>query len=206
MTWLSSFFNFNSTSFLLAAGYIGLFAGVFAETGFLVGLFLPGGETLIFTASILASLGFFNIWIVVGISFFAAVFADSLEYTLGKRYGPRIFTRDGSRWFDAAYIDRSRAFFEKYGSKTVLFARFLPFIRTLAPAFAGVGDMSYSRFAFYNIAGAALWVGAMCASGYWLGAAFPRADQYFASAVIAIAIVSTIASWLTVRRHQRYGR
>ena len=205
MTWISSLLHFNFTSFLLAAGYIGLFAGVFAETGFLIGLFLPGGETLIFTASILASLGFFNIWIVAGISLFAAIFADSLEYTFGKRYGPRVFAREGSKWFDTTYIDRSRTFFETYGAKTVLFARFLPFIRTLAPAFAGVGNMGYSRFAFYNIVGAALWVGVMCASGYWLGAAFPRADQYLAAAVVAIAIISTGASWLTVRRHRKQG-
>ena len=206
MTWLSSLFHFNFTSFLLAAGYIGLFAGVFAETGFLVGLFLPGGETLIFTASILASLGFFNIWMVAGISFLAAVFADSIEYAFGKRYGPRVFVKEGSRWFDTAYIDRSRTFFEKYGTKTVLFARFLPFIRTLAPAFAGVGEMSYSRFAFYNIAGAALWVAVMSAAGYWLGAAFPRADQYLASFVIAVAVLSTLASWFTVRRHRQRGQ
>lgn len=194
--------TFNVASFLLAAGYIGLFVGVFAETGFLIGLFLPGGETLIFTAALLASAGYFNIWIVVAISFLAAVLADSLEYAFGRKYGPRVFVKEGSRWFDKHHIERARIFFDRHGPKTILVARFLPFIRTLAPAFAGVGEMGYSRFAIYNVVGAALWVPAMAAAGYWLGQAFPHADQYLAAFVVAVAVISTLVSWIFIRRHQ----
>ena len=203
ITSLNSFFHFNSAAFLLAAGYIGLFAGVFAETGFLIGLFLPGGETLIFTAAVLASIGYFNIWIVALISFLAAVFADSVEYGFGRRYGPRVFTKEGSRWLDRSYIDRSKEFFDRHGPKTIIISRFLPFIRTLAPAFAGVGKMSYPRFALYNIAGAALWVAVASAMGYWLGMVFPNAEQYIAGFVIVVAIASIFTSWLMVHRHRK---
>jgi membrane-associated protein len=200
---LTSFFHFDLTSFLLAAGYIGLFAGVFAETGLLIGLVLPGGETLIFTAAILAAAGYFNIWAAMLISFVAAVIADSTEYAFGKKYGPRVFVKEGSRLFDKEHIVRAREFFAHYGPKTVVIARFLPFIRTLAPAFAGVGDMGYAQFVVYNIAGALIWVPAMAAAGYWLGAAFPRADQWLAAGVVFIAALSTLGSWFAVQRHRK---
>ncbi len=199
---LISFFHFDLTSFLLAAGYVGLFVGVFAETGLLIGLILPGGETLIFTAAILAAAGYFNIGAVLLISFIAAVTADSVEYAFGKKYGPRVFVKEGSRLFKREHIVRAREFFAHYGPKTVVIARFLPFIRTLAPAFAGVGNMRYARFLAYNIIGALLWVPAMAAAGYWLGAAFPHADQWLAAGIVLVAALSTIGSWLFVKRHK----
>jgi membrane-associated protein len=195
-------FSFNLTNFLLAAGYLGLFAGVFAETGFLIGVILPGGETLVFTAALLASQGYLNIWAVALLTFIAAVTADSLEYAFGRKYGPRVFKKEGSRFFDKKYVDETRAFYERYGGKTLILARFLPFIRTFAPAFAGVGKMDYGRFAAYNIAGGALWAASVSALGYYLGQVMPNATHYLIAVALAIAVASAVVSWLMIRRQR----
>jgi membrane-associated protein len=194
--------SFNLTNFLLAAGYLGLFAGVFAETGFLIGVILPGGETLVFTAALLASQGYLNIWAVALLTFIAAVTADSLEYAFGRKYGPRVFKKEGSRFFDKKCVDETRAFYERYGGKTLILARFLPFIRTFAPAFAGVGKMDYGRFAAYNIAGGALWAASVSALGYYLGQAMPNATHYLIAVALAIAVASAVVSWLMIRRQR----
>lgn len=197
------FYHFDFTGFLLTAGYLGLFAGVFSETGFLFGLLLPGGEMFIFTASVLAAMGFFNIWAVVGISILAAVLADNLEYAFGKRYGPRAFSKKEARFFKEEYVERTRTFFQNYGAKTIFVARFLPFIRTLAPAFAGMGKMPYRIFSGYNIAGAATWVACMSALGYFLGEAFPHAYQYLIAVILAVAFASTVVAWWAVKKHRK---
>lgn len=201
-----SFTLFNLTGFLLAAGYLGLFVGVFAETGFLIGVVLPGGETLVFTAALIASRGYLNIWIVAILTFVAAVTADSLEYAFGKKYGPRVFIKESSRFFDKKYIDETHSFYERHGGKTLILARFLPFIRTLAPAFAGVGKMPYGRFVAYNIAGGALWAASICALGYYLGGTLPNATQYLIAIVLIFAAASAVLSWFTMRRRRTHER
>ncbi len=197
---------FDATNLLLAAGYLGLFIFVFMETGLLIGLVLPG-ETLVFTAGFLSSLGDFNIAAVVVIVFVAAVLADSAEYLVGKKYGAKIFDQRRSLFFDRAYIDEAARFYEKHGGKTILLARFLPFIRTLAPLFAGIGKMRYSSFAAYNVAGAAAWAASIGLLGYFLGRLVPNADQYAVWFVLAIAVVSLIPPvWALLNDRDRRRR
>lgn len=181
----------NATTLLFAAGYVGLFALVFMETGLLIGLILPG-ETLVFTAGFLSSAGNFNIFAVIGIVFCAAVLADSTEYFLGNKYGMKVFDRDKSLFFDKEYVSQAEDFYKKHGGKTVLLARFIPFVRTLAPLFAGIGKMRYSLFIAYNVVGAFAWATCISMLGYFLGKAVPNADQYALWFVLGIALVSLV--------------
>ena len=146
--------SFNATAFLLAAGYLGLFFLIFIETGLVIGLIVPGGETLAFAAGLLSSLGDFNLFVVIAIIFCAAVLADSAEYALGRKYGTKVFSEKRSLFFDEAYVKEAEDFYQKHGGKTILIARFVPFVRTLAPLFAGIGKMRYSLFVTYNVIGA----------------------------------------------------
>jgi membrane-associated protein len=188
----------NTTELLLTVGYIGLFGLIFAETGLIIGLVLPGGETLAFTAGFLSSLGDFNIWIVIAIVFCAAILADSAEYAVGKKYGASIFDKSHSLFFDKAYITEAEDFYAKHGGKTILLARFLPFIRTLAPLFAGIGKMRYSSFVAWNLIGAFIWATGISLLGYSLGRIVPNADQYALWIVVAIALISLISPIMAV--------
>ena len=141
---------------LKTAGYAGLFGIVFAESGLLLGFFLPG-DSLLFTAGFLASQDFFNIWILIIGCFLAAVIGDSVGYTFGKKVGPKIFTREDSLIFRKHNLEHARIFYEKHGGKAVILARFLPIVRTFAPILAGVGVMRYASFLFYNVIGGIMW-------------------------------------------------
>lgn len=176
---------------ILAVGYIGLFAIIFAESGLLIGFFLPG-DSLLFTAGFLASQGYFDIGALVALSFVAAVLGDSVGYTFGYRVGPRIFTRDDSWFFNKNHLARAEAFYERHGGKTIILARFMPVIRTFAPIVAGVGRMRYSLFLFYNVAGGALWGIGMPSLGYFLGNVIPDADRYIVYIVLFIILTSFI--------------
>jgi len=179
---------FNTTQFLQTAGYIGLFLMIYAETGLLVGLVLPG-ENLLFTVGLLSSLGYFNIWIVIPVTFAAAVLADSTGYALGKKYGRSVFTKRHSLFFNQAYIEKSEQFFQKHGGKAVILGRFLPFIRTLTPIFAGIGQLRYKTFLIYNIIGAFVWTVVVALSAYFLGKAIPDANHYVIWLAIAVVII-----------------
>ncbi len=174
-----------------ALGYLGIAAVIFTETGLLVGIVLPG-DSLLFSAGFVASLGYGAIVPLVAFSFLAAVLGDSTGYALGKKYGPKIFSKEQSLFFDKQHVARAEAFYKKHGGKTIILARFLPVIRTFAPVLAGVGSMRYRTFLAYNIAGAALWTGSMTLAGYFLGTAIPNADRY----VLPIIAVIVIASFL----------
>ncbi len=192
-----NFLNINAAALLLTVGYIGLFALVFAETGLLIGLILPG-ETLVFTAGFLSSLGDFNIIVVMIVIFCAAVLADSAEYAFGKKYGVKIFDRRRSVLFDEKYVSEAEDFYKKYGGATIVISRFLPFIRTLAPLFAGVGNMRYPTFVIYNVAGALAWSTSISLTGYFLGQIIPNADQYAAWFVLGIAVFSLMSPLLSL--------
>jgi membrane-associated protein len=182
---------FNATTLLLTAGYVGLFAFVFMETGLLIGLILPG-ETLVFTAGFLSSVGDFNIFAVIGIVFCAAVLADSTEYFLGKKYGMKVFDREKSLFFDKEYVNQAEDFYKKHGGKTIFLARFIPFVRTLAPLFAGIGNMRYSLFITYNVVGAFIWATCISLLGYFFGKIVPNADQYALWLVLGVALISLV--------------
>ena len=141
---------FDVTSFIKTAGYIGVAGIVFAESGLLVGFFLPG-DSLLFTAGFLASQGYINIHLLAVLVFIAAVAGDSVGYSLGRQIGPKIFNREKSLFFNKRHADRAHNFYVKHGGKAVTLARFLPVVRTFAPTIAGVGHMKYRKFLAYNI-------------------------------------------------------
>ncbi|MDP3769729.1 MAG: VTT domain-containing protein [bacterium] len=194
---METFFSIDLPSFIKAAGYAGLFAVVFAESGLLIGLFFPG-DSLLFTAGFLASQGFFHIALLAGLTFIAAVVGDSVGYTFGRRLGPRIFQRENSLLFNKEHLERAKRFYEAHGGKTIILARFMPVVRTFAPILAGVGKMHYPTFLFYNVVGGVLWAVGLTSLGYALGSLIPGIDQYLIPIVLAIIIISVLPSVVAV--------
>jgi membrane-associated protein len=183
-------------------GYGVLFAIVFAETGLLVGFFLPG-DSLLVTAGLVAASGALNIWELNAFLIVAAVLGDSVGYTIGRRLGPRIFTREKSLLFNPAHVERTRRFYARHGAKTIVIARFVPIVRTFAPTVAGVGQMEYRRFVFYNVAGGIGWVLSMTWAGYLLGQSIPNIGDHVhwvAGIVVALSMIPIAIELLRERR------
>jgi membrane-associated protein len=183
-------------------GYLLLVAIVFAETGLLIGCFLPG-DSLLITAGLLAAAGHLNIWWINGLLIAAAIIGDSVGYAIGARLGPRIFTREKSLLFNPQHVLRTRHFYEKYGPKTIVIARFVPIIRTFAPVLAGVGMMEYRRFLTYNVLGGIGWVVSMSWAGYLLGQAVPNISRHMHVLVIVIIVLSCVPIAVEVYRERR---
>lgn len=159
--------------FIQWASIIGVAAVVFAESGLLIGFFLPG-DSLLFATGFLIHAGLLpvNIHLAVLIIFIAAVLGDSVGYTFGRRMGPRIFSRKDARLFKQEYVQRAQEFYEKHGGKTIIIARFVPIVRTFAPIVAGAGKMDYRRFLAFNIIGGFLWAVGITYAGFFLGGLF----------------------------------
>jgi len=183
-------------------GYAVLVGIVFTETGLLVGFFLPG-DSLLVTAGLVAAAGGLNIWWVNGLLIVAAIVGDSVGYAIGARLGPRLFTREQSLLFNPRHVERTRRFYECHGAKTIVIARFVPIIRTFAPVVAGVGQMRYRRFLFYNVAGGVGWVTSMTWMGYLLGRAVPNIADYIHIVVIVVIVVSMIPIVVEILRERR---
>jgi len=183
-------------------GYVVLAAIVFAETGLLVGFFLPG-DSLLITAGLVAATGALDIWWLNVLLVAAAVAGDSVGYAIGARVGPRLFTREKSWLFNPRHIVRTREFYERHGAKTIVIARFVPIIRTFAPVVAGVGQMSYRRFLFYNVAGGLGWVLSMTWAGYLLGNVVPNIDRHIHIVVIVVIVLSVIPIAVEIVRERR---
>lgn len=194
---------FDLVSLVESVGYLGIFAIIFAESGILIGFFLPG-DSLLFTAGFLASQGFLSIIPLIILLFIAAVAGDAVGYLFGKKVGPKIFSRPKSFWFNPTHIEKTRTFFERYGAKTILLARFLPAVRTFAPIMAGVGGMSYRIFATYNAIGALAWAGGVTLLGYFFGQIIPNPDRYLIPVVLAIIILSVLPTvWQIVKEKRK---
>jgi len=148
--------------------YFGLFFIVFAETGLAIGFFLPG-DSLLVVAGLFAAAGKLNLWIMWISLFVAAVIGDAVGYYSGKKMGKAIFSRPKSRLFNPKHLEKAHAFYEKYGGKTIIIARFVPIVRTFAPIVAGAANMTYKNFITYNVVGGFLWVTSMLLAGYFLG-------------------------------------
>ena len=172
-------------------GYVALVAIVFTETGLLIGFFLPG-DSLLITAGLVAAAGGLDIWLLGGLLSVAAIAGDSVGYAIGYRTGPRIFTRDDSRWFSRMHLVRTREFYERHGGKTIVLARFIPIIRTFAPVVAGVGRMEYRRFLAYNVVGGIGWVTSLTWAGFLLGQAIPDIGRYIHIVIGVVIALSTI--------------
>ncbi len=186
------FFGQDLAQFIQAVGLLGVFSIIFAESGLLIGFFLPG-DSLLFTAGVLASFGTFDFWVLMIGCIVAAIAGDSVGYTFGRRIGPRIFKREDSILFHKDHILRAQNFYAKHGGKAIVFARFMPAIRTFAPIVAGVGKMHYPTFLFYNIFGGIFWVTSLTTLGYFFGNAIPRDKiDLFIMPVLALIILASV--------------
>ena len=172
-------------------GYVILVAIVFCETGLLVGFFLPG-DSLLITAGLVAATGTLDIWLLNLLLIPAAIIGDSVGYAIGYRAGPRLFTKEESLLFSRKHLLRTREFYERYGGKTIVLARFIPLIRTFAPVVAGIGQMQYRRFLFYNVFGGFLWVVSLTWAGYLLGTLIPDISRYIHIVVVVVIVLSMI--------------
>ncbi len=183
-------------------GYALLFAVVFAETGLLVGFFLPG-DSLMFTVGVVAGAGKLDIVTVNIVLMAAAILGDGVGYALGRRTGPIIFHNPNSRFFRQEHLLRTKAFYEKHGGKTIIYARFIPIIRTFAPFVAGVAQMGYPRFLAFNIFGGIGWVFSLTMLGYQLGSV-PFVRRHFEKVIALIIVVSLLPvlreAWKARRR------
>jgi membrane-associated protein len=184
-----------------AFGTVGLFAIVFAESGLLFGFFLPG-DSLLFTAGLLASQGHLNFPVILVGCFVAAVVGDQVGYLIGQRSGPRMFNRPDSRIFKKEHVVRAQHFFDEHGSKTIVLARFVPIVRTFTPVLAGVGRMHYRTFVTFNVLGGLLWAAGVTTLGYVLGTTVPSIDRYLLPAIAVIVLLSVLPVLIEVRRNR----
>lgn len=184
---------FDPILIIKSVGIIGIIFIVFAETGLFFGFFLPG-DSLLFTAGIFASQGFFNIQILLIFCIIAAILGDTAGYWSGKKYGRRLFDRDSGFLFKKKRLYDAELFYEKHGKSTIIIARFVPMIRTFAPIVAGMGNMKYRSFLSYNIFGGIIWVSGLLLLGYFLGGIIPNPDTY----IIPIAVLIIVLSLLPI--------
>lgn len=187
---------------IVTFGTIGLLLIVFAESGLLIGFFLPG-DSLLFTAGLLASQGKLNFGVVLVGCVVAAISGDQVGYLFGRRVGPALFRRPDSRLFKQANVERSRAYFAEHGAKTIVLARFVPIVRTFAPILAGVGNMPYRTFVLFNVAGGLLWAAGLTTAGYVLGNTIPSIDRYLLPIVGGIVVLSFLPVLYELRKARR---
>lgn len=185
-----------------AVGLIGVVVIVFAESGLFFGFFLPG-DSLLFTAGFLASQDLISIWGLLILCFIAAVAGDTVGYWFGRKTGPMIFSKEESLFFQKKHIERADAFYKKYGKKTIVFARFVPIVRTFAPIVAGVARMDYKTFISYNLLGGFLWTWGMLGLGFLLGNAIPDAEKYLTPIILLIIAISFIPAVWEFFKHKK---
>jgi len=183
--------------------YLILYGIVFCETGLVVTPFLPG-DSLLFAAGTLAAVqgSTLNVSVVCAVLILAAFCGDNVNYWVGKFLGPRVFRGDQTRFLKREHLDRTHAFFEKYGGKTIILARFVPIVRTFTPFVAGLGAMTYPRFLLYSIFAACLWVGVCVMAGYFFGR-IPVVQEHFSLAILAIILISIAPALVEYVRHRR---
>ncbi len=172
-------------------GLAGIIFIIFAETGLFFGFFFPG-DSLLFTAGILASQGIFNIYHIVIFCIIAAILGDSVGYWSGKKYGRQLFERDAGFFFKKSRINDAEKFYERHGKYTIIIARFVPIIRTFAPIVGGIGNMHYATFLVYNIFGGIFWVTLVTLTGYFLGGMISNPDKYIIPIALLIIFISFI--------------
>jgi membrane-associated protein len=190
-------------STLQTVGLIGLLVIIFAESGLLIGFFLPG-DSLLFTAGLLSSQGHLAPLPVILLGcFLAAVTGDQVGYMFGARVGPSLCRRPDSKIFKQEYVEKARAYFERHGSKTIVLARFVPIVRTFAPILAGVGDMQYRTFLTFNVMGGFLWAVGVTSLGYVLGESVPEIDKYLLPVIALIVALSVLPVAIEILRSRR---
>ena len=184
--------------------YALLFAVIFLETGLVVTPILPG-DSLLFAAGTFAALGSLDVWLIFGLLCVAAILGDTVNYAIGAYFGARVFQFPRSRFFNPEHLKKTHQFYEKYGGKTIVIARFVPIVRTFAPFVAGIGAMTYWKFLAYNVAGGILWVAVCVFSGYFFGN-LPIVKNNFSLVIIAIVVLSVQPAVFEYLRHRRETR
>jgi membrane-associated protein len=185
---IESIVSGGAISILLIAGI------VFAESGLLIGFFLPG-DSLLFGAGLAASQGKLSLFWLILTVVIAAIVGDNVGYSIGRRAGPRIFKKQDGILFRQEYLQKSEEFYEKHGGKTIILARFTPIVRTFAPVVAGAGKMSREKFMFYNIIGGVLWGGGITLLGYFIGNRIPHLDRYIEVVIIGVMVISLLLAF-----------
>ncbi len=180
---------FDVTHIVQTGGLLLIAAMIFAESGMFIGFFFPG-DTLLLTAGIFAAQGKLSVISVIGVVAIAAIIGDNVGYHIGKRYGRRLFSKPDGIIFRQEYVQRSEKFYEKWGSKTMLIAHFVPVVRTFAPAVAGVGRMNYKQFVIFDAIGDIAWAVSVTLIGYWFGTKIPNIDHYIVLAVMAVVLIT----------------
>ncbi len=184
-------FSLDPVQLIQAAGLIGVFTIIFVESGLLIGFFLPG-DSLLIPIGILAAQGHIDPVTFAIVATIGAILGDSLGYFIGRRYGARLFVKEDSFFFDKKHIERTKLFYTKYGPLTVFLARFTPIVRTFAPGLAGVGEMPYRTFLFWNILGGIVWPASLIALGYFFGSKIPNIERFILPGVIAVVLIFSV--------------
>ncbi len=199
--------HFDLLDLIKSLGYLGVWGIVFAESGLLIGFFLPG-DSLLFSAGFLASQGVMNIWVLIFGCFVCAVLGDNVGYATGHRFGRRLFQREDSWLFNKKHLVSTQEFYEKHGKKALVLARFMPVVRTFAPVVAGIGSMHYRTFMTYNLIGGALWAIGVTLLGYFLGQMIPpeQIDKYLLPIIAVIVVVSLLPSLLHLYKEYRASK
>jgi membrane-associated protein len=205
--WVESFFRtvYNVPELIRMAGLLGLIIIVFAETGLMIGFFLPG-DSLLITAGLFAFKGDLNIWTLNIALVLAAIIGDATGYYIGRRTGKALYSRPNSLLFRRDHLIKTHEFYEKHGGKTIIIARFMPIVRTFAPVVAGAAEMTYRNFAIYNVVGALLWVLSMTLTGYFLGAVVPDIEKQIHKVVAVVIFLSLLPpgiAWLKSKLQQK---
>ena len=207
MDWLRELFHrlTDVETLVRVGGLTAMTAIVFAETGLMVGFFLPG-DSLLVTAGVFAAAGHLNIWVLNAVLIAAAIVGDSVGYWIGRRAGSALFRRPKSLLFNPGHLRRAHDFYEKHGGKTIILARFMPIVRTFAPVVAGMGRMEYRRFLFFNVFGGLLWVVSMTLIGYFLGQ-IPGVRGHIEIVILIVVFLSILPGiiafgreWMNKRR------
>ena len=185
-----------------------LFAIIFVETGLVVMPFLPG-DSLLFVAGAFAAKGDMDVSLVIVLLSIAAILGDALNYAVGRYFGDKVFAWENSRWFNKRLFDKTHAFYERHGGKTIVIARFLPFLRTFAPFIAGAAKMNYTRFAMYNVAGGIFWVASLTIAGFWFGN-IPWVSRNLTLIIVALIVIPGLPAvyvgvreWIASRRAKK---
>ena len=191
LNFLLALVHLDPLAMVQAGGYVGIALLVFAESGLLIGLFLPG-DSLLFAAGLLAGGGVLAYAPLTAIVVVAAILGDTVGYWFGRKVGSALFSRPDSRFFKQEYLRRTESFYKKYGARAIVLARFFVVVRTIAPILAGAAQMPYARFLSYNALGALLWGSGMVSVGYFLGAAIPGIQHYILPLSLVIVLISCL--------------
>lgn len=191
----------NPETLVASAGLLGLTLIIFAETGLLIGFFLPG-DSLLFSAGLFAAGGHLDVWTMAWLLTAAALLGDATGYWIGRKLGSNLYSRPDSLLFKRKHLEQTKEFYEKHGGKTIILARFIPIVRTFAPTVAGVAQMSYRTFSVYNVVGGFIWIWSLLFSGYVLGRTVPAIKDYIHVVVVGIVLLSIlplVLKWLRSR-------